>query len=143
MVLLNMSLAIAGISLGFIGTMIGVFLSIMDTNVMCQIYKHNADKILIRYIAEAAILNLILFAISTVFLLWADEGAPDLIFSSVWLLVFVMAVLCSFRIIHLLFKIMCVINRIEYKKFMEKSQQSAFQYDEKQIQIPDLEKEDR
>ena len=143
MVLLNMSLAISGISLGFIGTMIGVVLSIMDTNIMCQIYKHNADKILIRYIAEAAILNLILFAISTVFLLWADEGAPDLIFSSVWLLVFVMAVLCSFRIIHLLFKIMCVINRIEYKKFMEKSQQSAFQYDEKQIQIPDLEKEDR
>lgn len=109
--LLNISLTLSGISLGFIGTMIGAILSITNSKVMSIIYSENADIDLMNYIREAAIVNLLVLFFSIVLLLTAkpNENPSFLIYP--WFFVFVCSFLCSFRIIHLLFSLLDAVNK--------------------------------
>jgi hypothetical protein len=43
-ILLNISMALSGIYLGFTGTVIGAFISILGSKLMEQLYQFNADK---------------------------------------------------------------------------------------------------
>lgn len=138
--LLNMSLAIAGISLGFIGTMIGVFLSILSSEIMKQIYQYRADKAFIRYISEAAISNLILFFLSTFFMLVPVADTIPSIYSTAWFCLFLISFLCSCRIIQLLFKILRVMNVIKREEVIKKNEtsQKSMSYSHDQLKDPDF-----
>lgn len=107
---LNISLTLSGIALGFLGTMISAILSVTSSKVMRFLYARNADEILMRYIREAAIVNLVILGLSIVLLVSSEnyrKGWPIYI----WLYFFSSSLLCSFRIVQLLFNLLEAVNK--------------------------------
>lgn len=106
---LNISLTLSGIALGFLGTMISAILSVTNSKVMRYLYTKNADEILMRYIREAAIINMVILGLSIVLLVSSENyrsGLPVYL----WLYCFSSSLLCSFRIVHLLFNLLESVN---------------------------------
>ena len=105
--LLNISLVLSSISLGFLGTMIGTILSITSTRAMAYIYKENADTLLISYMKQSAFTNLLILGFSIILLL---TNIDSIFIIGIWLFLFTSGLLCSYRIIHLLFKLLESVN---------------------------------
>lgn len=110
--LMNVSLTLSSISLGFLGTMIGAVLSISNSTVMRLIYTQNADKLLMQYIRHAAGINLFVLLISIILLisLSATTTRLNTVLLYLWLYTFSSSFLCSYRIIHLLFSLLEAVN---------------------------------
>ena len=111
--LLNMSIALSGISLGFIGTMIGAFLAITNSAIMEKIYKNKADEDFMRYILESFGWGVVLFVGSTGLLLAPlDKNATvPLGWIVIWLFIFMVSTLCSYRIVQMLFVLLYTVNK--------------------------------
>jgi len=121
--LLNMSIALSAISLGFIGTVIGAFLAITNSTIMEKIYKNKADEDFMRYILESLVWGGLLFVGSTGFLLVPLEKnvSVPLIWIVFWLFIFMTSTLCSYRIVQILFVLLYTVNKETKYKFMSKS----------------------
>ncbi len=109
---LNISLTLSGISLGFIGTMIGAILSVVNSKIMRLIYSQNADHLLMSYIRAAALANLVVLLLSIVLLVTSNPPSvtPPWWFIYPWLFSFCCSLLCSYRIIQLLFSLLVAVN---------------------------------
>lgn len=65
---MNISLALSAIYLSFVGVAIGVIISIVNTTLMKTLQKYNAEKDLVQYIKVSAIMSVVLFVVSAIFL---------------------------------------------------------------------------
>lgn len=128
---LNISLTLSGIALGFLGTMISAILSVTNSKVMRYLYLQNADEVLMRYIREAAIINLIILGLS-IFLLVSSESYRTGWPIYLWLYFFSGSLLCSFRIVHLLFNLLEAVN----KENRSNQQPRSYTPDVNQLQPP-------
>jgi len=107
--LLNVSLTLSGIALGFLGTMISAVLAVTNSKVMKFIYSQNADRLLMCYIRDTAVINLMVLLFSIILLITFSAIQSNWLIY-IWLFAFSSSFFCSFRIIHLLFVLLEAVN---------------------------------
>ncbi len=132
--LINISFTLASISLGFIATMIGCMMSITSSDVLKVLYSKKADIDLINYIKHAAILNFILLVLS-IFLIFFDIPNNKLLYTYnlhilvyCWIYLFFVCILCSHRVIILLFSLLNSIIKSEKNKYLETNRHKPSQF---------------
>lgn len=121
LILLNISLTLSAIYLGFTGTAIGELISIIGSTLMDKLYEFNRDQVLIKYVKDSAISSVVLFILCICMIFYPakdNEGIPVLLFS-LWLGCFMSTFFYACRIIYYLFLILEIINekgRADYNK---------------------------
>lgn len=111
--LLNISLALSAIYLGFTGTAIGELISISGSFLMDKLYEYNRDEILIKYVKHSAYSSVTLFLLCTISAFYPAkglEGIPILLFS-IWLGIFISTFCYAYRVIYYLFVILNIVNK--------------------------------
>lgn len=126
-ILLNISMALSGIYLGFTGTVIGAFISILGSKLMEQLYQFNADKDLIKYINTSVCMSIILFCISIPMLFFSYESFLQryMLCVSIWWIIFIAAFVAAFRIVYYLGVILITLNKYNKKKYIYEHKRSS------------------
>lgn len=107
--LINISLTLSSIALGFIGAIVSVVLSITNSKIMKTIYLTNTDKLLLQYIKESLFVNIATLVYSG-YLLLIDFKVISNCESYIWLFLFSYSILCSCRITWVLMSLLKIVN---------------------------------
>jgi hypothetical protein len=111
--LLNISMVISSVSLGFLGAMIGAILSLINSPIMNYLCANNLDGNLVKYMKHSAYANFLILLFSGFAIIISITSQ---LVTLLWLFIFLLSFFYSGRIIFLLFKILQTVLKLEKNK---------------------------
>lgn len=115
--ILEISLTVSSIIIGFVSTMIAIVSSLSTTRIIKILREHKASMQLYRYFRKALIGNFLLITISLLLVIYSDFVDKNLRhISMIWTFLLFFSVALSFRVIYFAFRMLIEEERIAIRE---------------------------
>jgi len=98
---LSSTITWASVLLGFIGVLLGILFSLLNTELIQMLFKHATREVLKQYFSEALIGGILLIAVSMLLFIFNHQ-----MLLSLWISAIIYKLLCSYRIISIMMHIL-------------------------------------